>query len=56
VGDSDVLRDLEKAAERRQQLADAHREKAKHYSQEAKEFRRVRDEIERKLGKDRDDE
>jgi hypothetical protein len=55
VGNEDVLRDLERAAERKQELANAHREKAKHFSQEAKEFRRVKDEIERKLGKDRDD-
>lgn len=55
MGNSDVLRDLERAAERRQALADAHREKARHYIREARGFRRVKAEIERKLTKDQKD-
>lgn len=55
MSERDVLHDLERAAERRQALAAAHREKARHYTREARDFRRVKAEIERKLTKDQKD-
>lgn len=55
MSERDLLHDLERAAARKQALAAAHREKAKDYSREARDFRRVKAEIERKLGKDRKD-
>ncbi len=53
MSEHEVLRDLERAAERREALAQAHREKAKRYGQEAQDFRRVKAEIERKLTEER---